>query len=193
MTNDIRQQLNFGTPILNMALSDGYSAWDFSGANPPGGNININGRNFTYVDMCQYALECKRAGRYAESIGGYTRVIGECKKTTGKLYISVIRSYIKVLISVNAFYPAFSLVGTALADMQQASNVNEQEFQLFMGYFQNLIELSKMVIDHNDFSAVKGFSANYSGSSNYQLQCTSDEIREQFAKIRAEVRQVYGE
>ena len=193
MTNEIRQQLNFGTPILNMALRDGCSAWDFSGANPPSGNININGRNFTYVDMCQYALECKRAGRYAEAIGGYTRVIGECKKTTGKLYISVIRSYIKVLISVNAFYPAFSLVGTALADMQQASNVNEQEFQLFMGYFQNLIELSKMVIDHNDFSAAKGFSANYSGSSNYQLQCTLDEIREQFAKIRAEVRQVYGE
>ena len=193
MTNEIKQQINFGTPILNMALRGGYSVWDFSGANPPGGRININGRIYTYTDMCQYALDCKRSGKYAESIGGYIRVISECKKTTGKLYISVIRSYIKVLISVNAFYPAFSLVGTALADMQQASNVNEQEFQLFMGYFQNLIELSKMVIDHNDFSAVKGFSANYSGSSNYQLQCSLDEIREQLAKIRAEVRQVYGE
>lgn len=193
MTDDIKQQLNFGMPILNMALRDGYQAWDFSGNIPSGGSINVIGRTFNYEEMCQYALECKRAGKYAESIGGYIRVISECKKTTGKLYISVIRSYIKVLISVNAFYPAFSLVGTALADMQQASNVNEQEFQLFMGYFQNLIELSKMVIDHNDFSAVKGFSANYSGSSNYQLQCSLDEIREQFAKIRAEVRQVYGE
>lgn len=193
MTNEIRQQLNFGTPILNMALRDGYSAWDFSGANPPGGNINIDGRNFTYVDMCQYALECKRAGRYAEAIGGYTRVIGECKKTTGKLYISVIRSYIKVLISVNAFYPAFSLVGTALADMQQASYVNQQEYQLFMGYFQDLVELSKMIIDRNDFSALNGWCANYSGSSSYRLQSDYNEIREQFTKIRAEVRQVYGE
>ena len=193
MTNDVKQQLNFANLILDAVLMGGCPDWDFSGDIPSGGCINVIGKTFNYEEMCQYALECKRAGRYAESIGGYIRVISECKKTNGKLYISVIRSYIKVFICVNAFYSAFSLVSTALADMQQASCVNEQEYQLFMGYFQNLIELSKMVIDYNDFSAVKEFSANYSGSSNYQLQRSLDEIREQLAKIRTEVRQVYGE
>ena len=193
MQKDVLQQISYGTPILNMALSGGYSVWDFSGSNPPGGRININGKVFSYAEMCQYALECKRAGRYAEAIGGYVRVIGECKNSTGKLYISVIRSYVKVLISVNAFYQAFSLVGTALADMQQVNYVNQQEYQLFMGYFQDLVELSKMIIDRNDFSALHGWCANYSGSPNYRLQCDNSEIIEHFRKIRTEVRQAYGE
>lgn len=193
MQKDILQQISYSIPILNMALSGGYSVWDFSGSNPPGGRININGKVFSYAEMCQYALECKRTGRYAEAVGGYVRVIGECKNSTGKIYVSVIRSYVKVLISVNAFHHAFSLVGTVLADMQQVSYVNQQEYQLFMGYFQDLVELSKMIIDRNDFSALYDWCANYSGSNNYRLQSSQNEIIQEFSQIRAEVRQAYGE
>lgn len=193
MRKDVEQQLNYSVPILNLAFRQGVSVWDFSGSNPPGGQIDLNGKTFSYVDMCQLALECKRSGKYAEAIAGYVRVLSDCKISTGKIYISVMRSFIKVLFSINAFHYAFSIIGTTLADMQQASYVNQQEFQLFMGYFQDLIELSKMVIDKNDFSAIQGYAANYSGSNNYQLFTPLEEIKEDFRKIRLEVRQMYGE
>lgn len=192
MDSKLKEQLNYGGLLLEMWFKDGPDGWDFSGNNPSGTGININGRIYNSVEIDTRALQCKREGKYAEAVGLYLRSLEASKKKGGKLPISTMKGYWKVLVSSNAFYQAFCVASTVAADMQNAKNVNQKEYELFMGYFFNLVELSKMIIDRNDFSAVKPFAANYSGSSSYQLQRSSQEIRDDFKKIRDEVRQVYG-
>ena len=192
MKKEIQEQLNYGATMLTMWFNGGPSGWDFSGNDPVGTGISINGRTYTSIEMDEYAVNCKRKGNYAEALGAYIHSLDASKKKNNKLPIITIKGYWKVLVSVNAFYQAFCVASTVVADMENSQNVNPQEYQLFMGYFQNLIQLSKLVIDNNDTSYIHGFAANYSGSSNYQLQRSYEEMREDFLKIRNEVRQIYG-
>ncbi len=118
--------------------------------------------------------------------------MGECKKQTGKIPVIYAKGLFKVFICVNEFNLAYSLVSTVLADMQQ-NNVDAQEINLYKQYFLSLVALAVEVADNNDFTHVKSFAANYSGSSNYTLVKSTDEIRENLKIIRERFRQFYGQ
>ena len=192
MDTKTKQQVIYANTLILMWVREGAELWSFSETKPVKTAVKIEGRYLNTDELADYAISLKRNGDYALAIGAYIRIMDAYKQETGKIPIQHVRGLLKVLLSVNCFDIAFCLVSTVCADMEQNQNVDNQEKKLFQKYFSELIFLSKMVVDNNDFSKVSIFAANYSGNVNYTLQRTLTEIKEDMIKIRKKVRSIYG-
>lgn len=190
MDNTTKQQLLYAVTAMNFWLQKGWTVWDFSGNEP---NVIVDELNETAINVGKVAVDFKRKEKYAEALGAYIHLINACLKKTGKIPVVYVRGLYKVLVCINAFKTAFDIVSTILADMEQSSYVNQQEKQVFESYFNGLIYLSIQVIDANDFSNVAAFAANYSGNPRYMLFQSNFEIKDEFKRIREQVRQMYGQ
>ena len=192
MNNELMQQLRYASVLLNKWLSDGPSVWNVSGDPYYDTSIQLGNKIMSSAELDDYCVQCKREGRYTIAVGGYTKSLAASYEKHRKLPITTIRGFIKVLICLNEFVFAFSIIGTALSDMQKNLNADSNEVRVFSGYYQDLIYLAKMIIDNNDNSQLFGWCANYSGSRNYKMQKTNSEIIEEFRNIRNQIRTVYG-
>ena len=186
------QQLSYADGFLGLWINKGPGVWEFMNFSPVETDVKLNGKLADADELSRYGMEMKRAGKYAEAIGAYIRCMNAFYQKKGKISVLVVRRLFKVLVSVNCFSMAFTLVSTVLADMQQSQNVDQEEMDLFKNYFLELLTLSKIVIDDDDVGDIKEYSKNYSGSSEYRLQRSMSDIRKDFEVIREKVRKIYG-
>ena len=193
MDNETLQQLYYAIPFLSKWVGSGSDIWGFSYASPVKTDVKLNGRYVDTKELSDYAIQAKRSGDYAEAIGAYFQTMMACMNKNGKIPVAHVRGFFKVLVCVNYFHLAFTLVSTVYADMQTYRGyVDPEERSLFEKYFKQLASLSIMVIDRKNFSAVAEFAENYSGSYDYKLQRTESEIIQDIKMIREDLRNVYG-
>lgn len=186
------QQLTYAHTFLALWIDKGPEVWEFMDFSPVKTDVELDGKLTDTDELSRYGIEAKRAGKYAEAIGAYIRCMMAFDQKKGKIPVLLVRGLFKVLVSVNCFSMAFTLVSTILADMQQSQNVDQEEMDLFKNYFLELLTLSKNVIDDDDVSKIKEYSRLYSGSSDYRLQHSMSDIRKDFEEIREKVRNIYG-
>lgn len=186
------QQLTYADTFLALWINKGPGVWEFMDFSPVKTNVKLNGKLADTDELSRYGMEAKRAGKYSEAIGAYIQGMMAFYQKKGKISVLLARGLFKVLVSVNCFSLAFTLVSTIVADMQKSQNVDQEEMELFKNYFLELLTLSKAVIDDDDVSDVKEYSKAYSGSSDYRLQRSMSDIRKDFEEIRAAVRKIYG-
>lgn len=186
------QQLTYAHTFLALWIDKGPEVWEFMDFSPVKTDVELDGKLADTDELSRYGIEAKRAGKYAEAIGAYIRCMMAFDQKKGKIPVLLVRGLFKVLVSVNCFSMAFTLVSTILADMQQSQNVDQEEMNLFKNYFLELLTLSKNVIDDDDVSIIKEYSRLYSGSSDYRLQRSMSDIRKDFEEIREKVRNIYG-
>lgn len=186
------QQLTYAHTFLGLWIDKGPEIWEFMDFSPVKTDVELDGKLADTDELSRYGIEAKRAGKYAEAIGAYIRCMMAFHQKKGKIPVLLVRGLFKVLVSVNCFSMAFTLVSTILADMQQSQNVDQEEMDLFKNYFLELLTLSKNVIDDDDVSKIKEYSRLYSGSSDYRLQRSMSDIRKDFEEIREKVRNIYG-
>lgn len=186
------QQLTYAHTFLALWIDKGPEVWEFMDFSPVKTDVELDGKLADTDELSRYGIEAKRAGKYAEAIGAYIRCMMAFDQKKGKIPVLLVRGLFKVLVSVNCFSMAFTLVSTILADMQQSQNVDQEEMNLFKNYFLELLTLSKNVIDDDDVSKIKEYSRLYSGSSDYRLQRSMSDIRKDFEEIREKVRNIYG-
>lgn len=186
------QQLTYAHTFLALWIDKGPEVWEFMDFSPVKTDVELDGKLANTDELSRYGIEAKRAGKYAEAIGAYIRCMMAFDQKKGKIPVLLVRGLFKVLVSVNCFSMAFTLVSTILADMQQSQNVDQEEMNLFKNYFLELLTLSKNVIDDDDVSKIKEYSRLYSGSSDYRLQRSMSDIRKDFEEIREKVRNIYG-
>lgn len=192
MDNETLQQFEYSRLMIGTWLKEGAKIWNFSYSNPVPTKVKLNGRFVDTKELSDYAIIAKRNGRYADALGAYLNTMSACVDSTGKIPIEYARGLFKVFVCINAFWFAYQIASTVYADIQQSTNVDPQEEANFQSYFYLLMELSKAVIDRNDFSQVKPFCANYSGNAHYTLQASEQEIKAEFKGIRDSVRTIYG-
>lgn len=185
------QQLIYAHTFLDLWIDKGPEVWEFMDFSPVKTDVELDGKLADTDELSRYGIEAKRAGKYAEVIGAYIRCMMAFYQKKGKIPVLLVRGLFKVLVSVNCFSMAFTLVSTILADMQQSQNVDQEEMDLFKNYFLELLTLSKNVIDDDDVSKIKEYSRLYSGSSDYRLQRSMSDIRKDFEEIREKVRNIY--
>ena len=193
MDKVLLQQITYARTMMNLWFMDGENGWDFTSENPVPTDIIVNGRKLDTRELTKHAIELKRAGKYAEAIGSYLHAMAACKKVAGKIPVIYAKGLFKVLVCVNQFDIAFDLVSTVFADMQRSSNVDMNEMGLFKNYFLELFVLARDVVDNNDFSQVRDYATNYSGSSFYTLVQCKGEIKEYLKKVRETCIRMYGQ
>lgn len=186
------QQFIYAKTFLTLWINKGTGVWEFMDFSPIKTDVKLNGKLADTDELSRYGMEMKRAGKYAEAIGAYIQCMNAFYQKKGKISVLLARGLFKVLVSVNCFSLAFTLVSTIFADMQQSQNVDQEEMGLFKNYFLELLTLSKAVIDDDDVSDIKEYSKLYSGSSDYRLQRSMSDIRKDFEEIREKVRNIYG-
>ncbi len=186
------QQLIYAKTFLTLWINKGTGVWEFMDFSPIKTDVKLNGKLADTDELSSYGMEMKRAGKYAEAIGAYIQCMNAFYQKKGKISVLLARGLFKVLVSVNCFSLAFTIVSTIFADMQQSQNVDQEEMGLFKNYFLELLTLSKAVIDDDDVSDIKEYSKLYSGSSDYRLQRSMSDIRKDFEEIREKVRNIYG-
>lgn len=190
--DETRQQVKYLEVLMNMWLQTGSDLWDFNEIYESPASIVAGNKTYTSHELNDYAVQCKRKGEYAESIGAYIRIFDSFYKKNHKLPYSSVRGLIKALICTNDFYDAFVFASTALADAQNRYDIHPAIFNILKSDFVGLETLAKRVVDDNDSSDVFRYAANFSGSNNYQLQKSQSEIKEEMVKVRADIKKYTG-
>ncbi len=149
-------------------------------------SVILNGRR-VYSDtntIADVATNYKRNGDYRESIRIYSAAIEEAFIKTDLLSIVCIRGLIKSLICANEFTIAFKLIKNVHEDLTARSNEFTIERFLFADYWFGIVKLIKTVVDDGDTSVILPYAANFSGNYSYQLQKSTNDIKNELAELR---------
>lgn len=147
----------------------------------------MNGRR-VYSDtntIADVATNYKRNGDYRESIRIYSAAIEEAFIKNDLLSIVCIRGLIKSLICANEFTIAFKLIKNVYEDLVARQNESTIERLLFADYWLGIVKLIKAVVDDGDTSVILPYAANFSGNYSYQLQKSTNDIKNELAELRS--------
>ncbi len=150
-------------------------------------SVILNGRR-VYSDtntMADVATNYKRNGDYRESIRIYAATLEESFRYTRMLSIVCVRGLIKSLICANEFALAFRFIKNVHEDLTARSNEFTIERFLFADYWLGIVKLIKAVVDDGDTSVILPYAANFSGNYSYQLQKSTNDIKNELAELRS--------
>lgn len=189
MNNDTRQQILYLDLFMTNWFNRGSSLWDCYNVESPA-CVEINGTKLSTEELLSYAAESKRNANYANALGALIQSIDALK--CRKVPVKFVYELFCVLVSVNEYYRAFSLLGTVLSDMQQsapgceATKKFEQEYLLLM-------RQAVLVVDDNDFSELFPYTMRMAQSEKYRYEKTLVDIKNDMREVRETIRKVFGQ